>query len=46
VTAGVIISSALLTGVPMGVVLRETASAAWRVFRRVEVLIECFATVQ
>jgi hypothetical protein len=35
-----------LTGVPMGVVLRETASATWRVFRRVEVVIECFATVQ
>jgi hypothetical protein len=28
VTAGVIISSALLTGVPMGVALRESASAA------------------
>jgi hypothetical protein len=27
-TAGVIISSMLLTGVPMGVALRETASAA------------------
>jgi hypothetical protein len=30
----------------MGVVLRETTSAARRVFRRVEMLIECFATVQ
>jgi hypothetical protein len=29
-----------LTGVPMGVVLRETASAAWRVFRRFELHIE------
>jgi hypothetical protein len=26
----------------MGVVLRKTASAAWRVSRRVKVLIECF----
>jgi hypothetical protein len=40
VTAGVIISPAQLTGDPMGVVLRETASAAWRVFRRFELHIE------
>jgi hypothetical protein len=40
VTAGVIISPTQLSGVPMGVVLREAASAARRVFRRFEVHIE------
>jgi hypothetical protein len=46
VTADVIISPVQLTGVPMGVALRETASAARRIFRRVEAYIEYFATVQ